>query len=46
MVAGQEFLAGRIIFIIVGSRAQFLRLFSGQHVLMIDLTSWGNLLKI
>ena len=31
---------------IVGSRAQFLRPFSGQDVLMIDFTSWGHLLKI
>ena len=30
---------------IVGSRAQFLRPFSGQDVLMIDFTSWGHLLK-
>ena len=31
---------------IIGSRAQFLRPFSGQDVLMIDFTSWGHLLKI
>ena len=32
--------------IVVGSRAQFLRPFSGQDVLMIDFTSWSHLLKI
>ena len=32
--------------LVVGSRAQFLRPFSDQDVLMIDFTSWGHLLKI